>query len=122
MERPDIDRRRYPRVPTDLDALAATPEGVVGDCSILDINIYGCRLEIDAEPPDDFFVVDLASNVAYKARVAWRKAPLIGVRFMETWLLSAEGAPEWLAAIRATRLAKATPGARPPLPRPEARF
>jgi hypothetical protein len=117
MERPDIDRRRYPRVPTDLDALAALPDRFVGECSILDINIYGCRIEIDVEPPDDFFIVDLASNVAYKARVAWRKSPLVGVRFMETWLLSAEGAPDWLAAMRAARFARATPAAKPPLPR-----
>jgi hypothetical protein len=107
MEQAGSERRRYERIPTDLDAVAALPQGVLGDCSILDMNIYGARLETLEELPEEFFLVDLASNVAYRARVAWRRAPLLGTRFLETWLLSGDGAPEWLSALRAERMTAA---------------
>ena len=118
MEHADSDRRRYPRIPTDLDAIAALPGRVICGCSILDMNIYGARIEVSEAVPDEFFLVDLASNVAYKARVAWRSAPLVGTRFLETWLLSGENAPQWLRDVRAKRLAAVTPPSQAPLQRP----
>lgn len=108
MEQAGSERRRYARLPTDLDAVAALPSGVLCDCSILDMNIYGARIEADGALPDEFFLVDLASNVAYRARVAWRSAPLLGARFLETWLLSGESAPQWLRDVRMARVNAAT--------------
>jgi hypothetical protein len=99
------DKRRAPRVVAKLDAVLAIDGRVLSRCAILDINAYGAKVEVtqapDADPlPDAFYLVDLLSSVAYKARVVWSQAPLCGTRFLETWSLSAPTSPQWLKDIR----------------------
>ncbi len=95
------EKRRAPRIPARLDAVVAVGRSPLFRCLILDINIYGCRLHVgDEEAPERFHLIDLPLGVAYEARVIWRKAPLLGTRFLATWNLAAPESPEWLEGVR----------------------
>ncbi len=105
MALPREDQRRAPRYPARLDAIAGVDGQVVCECTILDVNRYGARVEVGATaPPDVFYLIDVGSGIAHKARVAWRAAPMIGARFLETWVLDDPVSPEWLGDIRRAKL------------------
>jgi hypothetical protein len=95
------EKRRAPRVATKLDAVLADDGRMLSRCAILDINAYGAKLDVgEHQAPDAFYLVDVLSAVAYKARIVWRQAPLVGTRFSETWSLASPTAPQWLKEVR----------------------
>jgi hypothetical protein len=99
------EQRRAPRYPTRLDAIAGIDGDVLCECTILDINRYGARVDVgDTAPPDQFYLIDVFSGIAHKARVAWRASPMVGTRFLETWVLDDPMSPQWLAEIRRSKL------------------
>jgi hypothetical protein len=99
------ERRRAPRYPTRLDALLLNRGDPPQTCRILDINQYGCRLELDGpSQTGSFYIIDLAGAVAYKARPMWSKPPLTGTRFLECWSLASPDAPAWLIEARGERM------------------
>lgn len=95
------EKRRTPRVPTKLDAAVVTDRRILFRCVILDINVYGARLEVGGEaPPERFHLIDLLSGVGYEARIMWRQTPMVGTRFLATWNLASADAPQWLKDMR----------------------
>ena len=97
------EKRRAPRYEVRADAVVTlgTQTQTQTPCAILDINEYGARLEFETgDPPDNFYLVEVVDPVAYKARVVWRRAPQVGLRFTETWDLEGPGAPAWMLEIR----------------------
>lgn len=96
------DRRRAPRYDVRIAAAVAVERRIVGPCIILDINDFGARLEVgDVELPDELYLIDAVAIVGYRARVQWRKSPMIGTRFLQSWDIAALATPLWLQAMRA---------------------
>lgn len=105
MDRVEQDQRRWSRISFKADAIATTHGRDQLKCTITDINAYGARVHFDeAMPPEAFFLIDVLVNVAHRARVVWREAPLVGTRFTESWSLASDTAPEWLRDVRSDAL------------------
>jgi hypothetical protein len=99
------EKRRAPRYQTRAQAIAALGVETQLPCTILDINQYGARIDFPtAAPPDGFYLVDIEAAIAFRARVVWRRAPLVGVRFIDTWELAVPSTPAWLREIRSAAL------------------
>ncbi len=65
------------------------------DCVVRDITDGGARVQIscDQPVPDQLFLVDLRSGIAYEARVAWRRYPQIGLAFEHQYGLAEASTP-----------------------------
>ena len=99
------ERRREPRYEVRLDAVVAADGDMLFPCLIVDINRYGARVDAgEHDPPDEFFLLDVLGATAYRARLVWKQAPLVGTRFVETLALPSYGAPGWLTVLRQERL------------------
>ena len=99
------EKRRAPRYKISAEAVVTLGAQTRSPGLILDINEYGARLEFEpGDPPDAFYLVEVMDPVAYRAKVVWRRAPLVGLRFLETWDLEAPNAPAWLKEIRSAAM------------------
>ena len=103
-----IERRIAPRIPARISAFIALDDRrTLIDCTILDINAYGARVEIAAIDPPDlpevFYLVDMPSGAAWQARKQWRQPPLVGTRFLQTWDLATPDSPQWLGELRSAK-------------------
>lgn len=102
MENEQEERRRTPRHSAQIHAVIAVERKLLGPCVILDINPFGARLDVGSqEPPDDLYLLDTAALVGYRARVQWRRAPMVGTRFVQSWDIAAPTTPLWIQAMRA---------------------
>lgn len=77
------DKRREPRPRAYLGGKLVYGDYFSLDCIVRDINGGGARVQIAAGQavPDRLYLLELKSGVAYDAEVAWRRYPLIGLRF-----------------------------------------
>ena len=101
MEAYTEDRRRHPRSTALIDVFVTNEFGEAVAAKITDINGYGARLKLETEiAARSFFILDVQANVAHRATVAWRQHPLIGTRFVESWLLGSDASPDWLKRLR----------------------
>ena len=86
------DPRRSKRLHTILKGKLSYRFGTfTADCTIRDKSEHGAKIKAPAGLmiPDGVFLVDLLNRVAYKSKVAWRKADgHVGLSFLETHDLS----------------------------------
>jgi len=77
-----IERRRYPRFPTDEPARALLNSSSVLDCTIRNMSLGGACLEMDGAVaiPDVFDLIPKCSD-ARTCRVMWRVKDRVGVAF-----------------------------------------
>jgi len=83
-----IDNRRHQRRTVNIAAkLAATPDGPLRDCVVIDISEGGARLEIDPgeDAPQEFIIVfGPSGHPCRQCRVVWRANKQVGVAFCKT--------------------------------------
>jgi hypothetical protein len=93
-------------VSTALDALVAVETPLAAyDCVIRDMNQFGARIEVGRKAvPDEFYLIDVLSALAYRGRTVWRQQGQAGVKFLETHRLYAPSAPAWLVQLQRARL------------------
>ena len=97
---PYEEKRRAPRRQTNAEAVATLGVQTRSPCTILDINDFGARLEVEpGQPPETFYLVEVKGAAAHRAKVVWRRPPLVGLSFLQTWDLDAPGVPAWLTEI-----------------------
>ncbi len=75
--------RKEPRQRTYLGGKLVYGDYFSLDCVVRDITDGGARVQISGEQavPDQLYLVDLRSGIAYEARVIWRRYPQVGLAF-----------------------------------------
>ena len=81
-----IERRRYPRVPTQKPAKVVFNYNSVIDCTIRDLSDAGARLELPSASaiPQTFDLITDDPDGVHLCRVVWRAQENVGVSF-EWW-------------------------------------
>ena len=81
-----IERRRYPRVPTQKAAKVVFDGNSVVDCTVRDLTDAGARLEIPSASaiPQTFDLITDSRDGAHLCQVIWRAQDNVGVSF-ECW-------------------------------------
>ena len=76
------NRRRYRRKPVIWSAKIDTPYGTL-DCVTLEVSVGGCKLRLLQPVEDAVNDVSLLLEKfgSFHARIAWRRAPEIGLQF-----------------------------------------
>jgi len=101
--RKPLERRAEPRRKVQLGCwLSALDGSGLTQCHALDFSAAGARVklaDLAAIPPTVCFL-DMPSRLVYEARVAWRKAPEMGLQFLKVWRFD-EAPPTLKAAIAA---------------------
>jgi hypothetical protein len=85
LEKPNPNARRGPRSRTYLGAKLVYGDGAFSlDCLMRDFSDAGARIKVpEGLPiPDQVFLVELRTGVAYEAEVVWRRLPEIGLKFL----------------------------------------
>ena len=83
-----IERRASPRRRVKLGAWLVTVDGShVVQCQTRDFSATGVRVALDDERsiPATICFLDLRNRLAYESRVAWRKAPEMGLEFLKVY-------------------------------------
>jgi len=83
---PAADGRRAERRRALLGAKLVYGDGAfTTDCVVRDLSTTGARVKLPEGQavPENVFLVELRSGVAYAARVVWKRHPLIGLAFIE---------------------------------------
>jgi len=67
--------------------LAAPDGGGLVQCQARDFSPGGARVTVDDQRtlPATVCLLDMRNRLAYEARVAWRKAPELGLQFLKVW-------------------------------------
>jgi hypothetical protein len=81
--------------------LVYSPAELTVECAIVDISESGARVRISGAPllVEPLYLVNLTHGRAFKARLAWRRANLLGLAFSEAYDLR-EPPPELPKIVR----------------------
>jgi len=80
------ERRRAERRPVMWGSKLASLDGSqLVTCTTLDISPAGARVRMDEQhsPARTLFYMDMRHRLAYEARIAWSKAPELGLEFLK---------------------------------------
>lgn len=83
-----VERRAEERRKVQLGCWLAAPDGGgLVQCTTRDFSASGARVTVDDQRvlPGSIWLLDLRHRLAYEARVAWRKAPEMGLQFLKVW-------------------------------------
>ena len=89
------DDRKEPRPRTYLGGKLVYGNYFSMDCVVRDITDGGARVQVNGDQPvpDDIFLLDLRSGVAYEAHIVWRRYPMIGLTFQHRYGLAEASTP-----------------------------
>jgi hypothetical protein len=94
---PDSDRRGCRRNRVFLGGKIAYGKlSSTTDCTIRDLSDRGARVSLPEGRliPDDVYLVNMKSGIAYEAKVAWRRAPAAGRKFLQSCGLRDASSPQ----------------------------
>jgi hypothetical protein len=79
------DRRAEARRPVALRGKLVVGPAFVFDCVIRNLSDGGARIELAlaVTAPNEVWLVDLSSAIAWRAAVIWRRPPETGLKFLE---------------------------------------
>ncbi len=91
----DANSRKTPRQRAYLGGKLVYGDYFSLDCIVRDISDGGARVQIPAgqAAPDNVYLVELRSGIAYEAQVVWRRYPLIGLTFTHQYGLADASTP-----------------------------
>jgi hypothetical protein len=98
-----VERREQPRRKVLWGCWLAAPDGSgLVPCQIRDFSPAGARISLDDQRgvPATVCFLDMRNRLAYESRVAWRKAPDMGLEFLKVWRF--DEVPEALKGTIAT--------------------
>ena len=72
------------------------------DCVVRDVSETGARVRVPPGQavPDQLFLVEMRSGIAYEARVAWKRHPEIGLEFVHQHGLAEASTPHLMILKR----------------------
>lgn len=103
LARKTMERRAGARRKVHLGCWLASADGDgLVQCQTLDFSPAGARVMLNDQHGMSATVcfLDMRNRLAYEARVAWRKAPEVGLEFLKVWRF--DEAPESLRGAIAT--------------------
>lgn len=95
-EKSTADHRQILRQRTFLGAKLTYGDGAfTTDCVVRDFSVMGARVKVpEGLPiPDQVFLVEMRSGIAYEAKVVWKRHPEIGLEFVHEYGLSEASTP-----------------------------
>ncbi len=97
------DHRRALRQRSFLGAKLVYGDGAFTvDCLVRDVSLTGARVKLPEGQavPDQVYLVEIRSGIAYEARVAWKRHPEIGLEFVHQHGLAEASTPHLMILKR----------------------
>ena len=102
-DKSSADHRRAARQRSFLGAKLVYGEGVFTvDCVVRDVSPTGARIKVPEGQavPDQVYLVEMRSGIAYEARVVWKRHPEIGLQFVHQHGLAEASTPHMMILKR----------------------
>jgi hypothetical protein len=103
IEKSPADHRRSVRHRSFLGAKLVYGDGAFTiDCIVKDVSDTGARIKLPEGQavPDQVYLVELRSGIAYEARVTWKRHPEIGLEFVHQHGLAEASTPHLMILKR----------------------